>query len=251
MEVLRREFDGLTVRGVFDPDVISTALARFEESVDDRQQFIFGSMLGMPVSQIGDVSTDRAPFFADTVKCRALYRDAFGFDPHERLVQQISPLFDGTELVAPTENGHGYNPGNMRWWEAGKGGLPAHAGNEFIGLVGDGAMSHLLTTTRVADHWSYFVVLQRAEIGGALSVYDLLHDDYAQHDTSWADAGRDDSFFDTVNHIKVDAGPGDLVLFGGGWRWHRVDPVEGSRPRITYGGFAAPSVAGDAIHFWC
>jgi hypothetical protein len=176
--------------------------------------------------------------------------DAFGFDPHRRLVDVIGPMAGDRTIVPVQEAGRFYNPGNVRWYDPGKGGLRAHAGNEFIPLIEDGAMSHLLTTTKVFDHMSYFVVLQRPEQGGTLSVYDLLWRDHNDHATPWDSATRDDSFFDTETCMKIDAGPGDLVLFGGGWRWHRIDPVQGNIPRITYGGFMCESVGGTELHMY-
>ena len=61
---------------------------------------------------------------------------------------------------------------------------------------------------------------------------------------------RDDSHFDDLPCLRLAPGPGDLILFGGGWRWHRVDELTGTVERITYGGFCAPAADDSEIHFW-
>jgi hypothetical protein len=61
---------------------------------------------------------------------------------------------------------------------------------------------------------------------------------------------RDDSRFDNMPALHLDPAPGDLIIFGGGWRWHRVEPLTGTRARVTYGGFCAPSIDGDRLDFW-
>ena len=61
---------------------------------------------------------------------------------------------------------------------------------------------------------------------------------------------RDDSLFSASRMIEVDPEPGELVIFGGGWRWHRVNEIEGTRPRITYGGFAGRSLEGDWLNLF-
>jgi hypothetical protein len=249
--ILSQQTDGMTIAGIMSPEEIEAGLANLEPYFADRIGFVFGFMLGMPLNLIGDESRDLEPFFEDTEKCRQIYATAFGFDLHERIVERITPLFPSVPLVPPAEDGRQYNPGNLRWWEPGRGGLPAHAGNEFVHQVGKGAMAHLLSVTDVIDHLSYFLVLQRPSQGGALSVYHLLQRDYATHDTGWADAGRDDHWFDHQPCTVIDPPPGSMVLFGGGWRWHRVDPIFGDSPRITYGGFAAPSHDRSEFHFWC
>jgi hypothetical protein len=249
-ELIHRRRDGVTITGIFEPDEIQQAIARLDDTRDVRTASTIGTVLGMPIGEVGAESQDRTAFLDDTDRARALYREAFGVDPHARLAERLAPASGGRPLVPPSEGGREYNPGQMRWFEPGCGGLRAHAGNEFRAILEHGAMSHLVTTTQVTHHLSYFVVLQRPEEGGSLSVYDLLWESYSGDPDAWSSGARADDWFDDQPRLKVDPDPGSLVLFGGGWRWHRVEPVHGDRPRITYGGFAAPSVDETEIHFW-
>jgi hypothetical protein len=249
-DLIAKKIDGMTVMSVFSPTEVERALATIESVEDGWHDFPFGSMLGMPLNHIGANSRDSTPYTDDSARSRPIYTEAFGVDPHQRLVDVLRPMSGPLEIAPPTEDGRAYNPGNIRRYEPGLGGLKAHAGNEFIGLVGDGAMHHLLSTTRVLDHMSYFVVLQRPEIGGQLAVYDLLWEQHPEHEQPWENADRDASGFADVPALRPAPEPGDLILFGGGWRWHCVEEIGGPRPRITYGGFAATSRSEPTLHLW-
>jgi hypothetical protein len=240
-------FDGLTVRGVFTPEEAGQAAGGVARHLEMGTPVVFGAALGRPLLQDGlaDTSAHRD----DAERVRPVYEALFGFDPHERLGSVLAPALGGRAWSTPVEAGRPYNPGNIRHMEVGGGGLAAHAGNEFLVSTADGASRHLLATTHAIDHFSYFVMLQPAEVGGELSVFERLWHEPAGEDADGVPLRNNDEF-DTVPHIAVTPGPGDLVIFNAGRRFHRVEQIGGSVPRITYGGFTAPSRDGTAMHCW-
>lgn len=246
-ELLSRRIDGVTITGVFTPEE-SAAVVDALGDVDWTEIF-FGGVIGMALGMIWPEEPDRSRYLDETESSRKVIVDAFGFDPHQRLQEVLGPMAGGRDLVPPTEDGRPYNPGQLRLWKTGHRGLPAHVGNEFRRDLKDYAMKHMLTTTAVSDHLSYFVVLQPPDVGGALSVYDVVWEQNDASEDGRVDE-RDDSSFDDLPCLRLTPDAGDLILFGGGWRWHRVDPLTGERARVTYGGFCAPSLDGSAVHFW-
>lgn len=246
-DLITKKIDGVTVTGVFTPEESADAVARITDEMW-KPHFI-GAYIGMALGMIPDEEPDRSSYLAQVGPTMEIYRQVFGYDPHERLRQVLAPGSDGLDLRAASEDGQPYLAGQLRWWEPGKAGLKAHVGNEFRRACKDSGMKHLLTTTTVADHLSYFIVLQPPDQGGVLSVYDVLWDDDDAMAYDRVDL-RDDSAFDDLPCLKLNPGAGDLILFGGGWRWHRVDPLTGSIPRVTYGGFAGLSLDGAAVEFW-
>jgi len=251
-DLLARRLDGLTIHGVFSPDEAGRAVEAMDRHPEARTPAMFGTMLGTPLPQFRGSPGDADHFTAylDQVPTwERYYRDAFGFDPFERVVRVVSPMAGGLRVASPRREGQTYNPGNVRWYEPGSGGLPAHVGNEFQ-MHDDPSMEHLRTTTVTRDFLSWFVVLQAPSAGGALSVFDLLHGSHTPAQTQWTEVGRVDSDFDGKAVAQISPGPGDMILFGGGWRWHRVDQVGGVRARVTYGGFAGPSLDATTLHFW-
>lgn len=250
-DMFSQRLDGMTVTGAFPEAACARAAAELTAWKGEATETMFGSMLVMALADLERLTGDphdRTPYLDQTERGRTLYREAFGFDPHERLREVVEPMAGGRPVLAPVECGRAYNPGNFRWFEPGGGGLPAHVGNEFeihSGATGE----HLRTLADTTNHLSYFVVVQAPDEGGALSVFDLLHGTELPV-AKWTDVGRDDRALDGHVALKVKPRAGDLLLFGGGWRWHRVEPVVGSRARMTYGGFASPSRDGKTVYFW-
>lgn len=250
LDIMNQRVDGMTVRGVFTPEEAARAVDALPQHRDHETPVVFGTVLARPLMQSG-MSRDRTQHLDDADRFRGEFHEMFGFDPHARLAELFSTLSGGLPLTAPVEDGRAYNPGQIRIMEPDGGGLAAHAGNEFLISNKEGSADHLWETTDALDHMSYFVVLQRPDRGGELSVYDKLWEDpREQGDGPSVPLTHDASYFDDLPHITIDPDPGDLVVFRGGRRWHRVEPVFGDRPRLTYGGFAAPSHDRRAIHCW-
>jgi hypothetical protein len=244
----RGEFDGLTVQGVYPPDVATRAAGNVAAYLSLGTPVVFGAALGRPLLQDG--VADTTWHLDDAERVKPVYEELFGFDPHERLGAVLAPALGGLAWSTPVEGGRPYNPGNIRHMEVGGGGLAAHAGNEFLVSTADGASRHLLATTQAIDHMSYFVMLQPAEEGGELSVFERLWEDPAERGEDAAVPLLNDHEFDGVPHLAVTPAPGDLILFNAGRRYHRVEEIRGTVPRITYGGFTAPSHGGTALHCW-
>lgn len=249
-DIMEQRIDGMTVRGVFTTAEVDRAVAALPEHRAHETPVVFGTVLARPLMQSG-MSTDRTQHLDDAERFHAEFVEMFGFDPHERLAEIFATMSGGMALTSPSEDGRRYNPGQIRIMEPNGGGLAAHAGNEFLISNKEGSANHLWDTTDALDHMSYFVVLQRPDEGGALSVYDKLWvDPRDEGGEVHIPLTHDATDFDQLAHLTVDPDPGDLVVFQGGRRWHRVEPVFGSRPRLTYGGFVAPSRDHRELHCW-
>lgn len=250
--IFDRQIDGVTVTNVYTAEEAATAV-RALEAFDgpEKMSIPFGWVIGPSLG--ATPTTDRSGYMDAIDRANEIYRDAFGFDPFARITDVLRPVSSGRPLLAASEGGRDYNPAQVRSFSPGCGGLPAHVGNEFRSQLAETAMSHLITTTQVTGHISYFVMLQPAEKAGELVIYDLYWEDNQGH-TDYGDIDDvgfpDDSWIESVPSRRVPLGPGDMVLFTGGYRWHRVDPPEGNRERVTYGGFSSPSLDGTEIHFW-
>jgi hypothetical protein len=248
-DIMGQKVAGVTVTGVFTPDETARAVEVMEANRAQETPVVFGTVLGRPLMQSG-MSRDRTQHLDEAQHFRPIFADMFGVDPHERLADLLRTLSSGLELTAPAEDGRMYNPGQIRIMEPGGGGLPAHAGNEFLVSNKDGSASHLWETTDALDHMSYFVMLQRAEEGGELSVFDKLWLDSRETEAGAVPLTHDADEFDELPHLTINPEPGALVLFWAGRRWHRVEEVHGTLPRLTYGGFIAPSQDHRELHCW-
>ena len=171
-----RRLDGVTIEGVLTEEEAAAAVRGLDDVADLRRPAMFGSMLGMPLAELpaapGGVA-DRAPYLDDAATCRAICREAFGFDVHQRVAAALTPLAGGRRIDHPWDGDRPYSAGNVRWYAPGSGGLPGPRRQRVPRSQTDGSTAHLRTTTRIRDHFSWFVVLQPPETGGALSVFDL------------------------------------------------------------------------------
>lgn len=240
-QVLDIELAGATIHQVLSPDEVARGLeglAAVSESA--KNDFGGGRLLGMALGEIG--TTDLTPYFDNTDRSRAILGDCFGFDLNDRVESVIAQLAPGERVTRAVEGDRQFNPGQVRWFEAGRQGLPAHIGTEFLDITAQTAMKHLSQVADVPQHLSYFIVLQQPMVGGSLSVFHLNRDQYRTHTMPWGNSNRDDSWFDSVPHRVIDPPAGSMIVFGGGWHWHRVEPISGFTPRITYGGFFARSI---------
>ncbi|MDE2367405.1 MAG: 2OG-Fe(II) oxygenase [Burkholderiales bacterium] len=97
---------------------------------------------------------------------------------------------------------------------------------------------------------SYVFTLQRPESGGELDVYGVTPTTpdapKLPNGFQW-DAAAIEARYDRQ---RIDCDVGDLFLLAAGRCLHSVAKVEGSRPRITLGGFLAFDKAGDEVVYW-
>ncbi len=96
---------------------------------------------------------------------------------------------------------------------------------------------------------SWFVTLQAAGRGGELVVYGLWGSDPnpPMLPTRFLDTAALEARF--TRHA-FDLRAGDLVVFDSGRNVHRVSPVEGDRPRLTFGGFLTLARDRGRLAFW-
>jgi hapalindole-type alkaloid chlorinase len=106
-----------------------------------------------------------------------------------------------------------------------------------------------------AIQFSFFMMLQYPENGGALTIYDMLWPevnakDVFENNEYVLDKNRNKVYLKDVETFSVRPEPGDILIFNGGPIWHRVEEIEGTRPRISFGGFINFSKDGKDLFYW-
>jgi len=144
--------------------------------------------------------------------------------------------------------------GTFRYLYPNKGGLYVHSGNYFQ-EQNEFFYSMLEEDIDMDNQLSYFIVLQNAEQGGELTLYDLIWEKGQIKDTPLNNEfvldkeGKKIIIKDLIN-LKLRPQPGDLLMFYGGYIWHRVEDIEGNTPRITLGGFLNFSKDDQELYYW-
>jgi hypothetical protein len=178
----------------------------------------------------------------------------FRFDLNARVSSVLQQLAPGRRLSIPLgPDETPYTPFTFRIMLPGRMGIQTHVGNEF--MHGSHECSDLLSQVKSKTQLSYFILLQKPEQGGELVLYDLSWDATPPElirDEAYAriPLARNALLEGVCHRHRVEMRPGDLLVFDGGRVWHSVEEVRGPAPRITVGGFAAPSLDDTRLHYW-
>lgn len=238
--------DGVTIRGVFTPEVMAAGVERVrgyaDEFRDHGKQIMFGTAL------VG-ADDDRSDYYGGAPTINDRIGGLFDVDFVARIGEVLSACGGSRPAVVPEEAGRGrYVPATIRLLPPDRGVMHAHTANEFCDVWG--AYSHLREIARMRDSLSYFVVGQAPEAGGQLELYDLMWDDTPDDVLARSMSEERDALLERFGTRLTDVGAGDMILFTGGRIWHRVTPVEGDRERVTIGGFVALSQDDRTVYYW-
>lgn len=157
----------------------------------------------------------------------------------------LSALYGGRPAAPPRFDGElCWAPYNLRALDPGQQ-IFSHHDNHF-GLSVYQRMPAELDRSTVL---SWFITLQPPEGGGELVVYGLWGSDsnVPLLPSRFIDTQALEQRF---YKYSADLRAGDLVVFDAGRHVHRVTPVQGSRPRLTLGGFMTVATDGSHLAFW-
>lgn len=254
-DIYHRRLDVLVVRGAFDAEQASRAIAELEgdfarfpwtpQQYPDlkRAQML---VMGMTLTPVSGFDLDHERYFETARRFRAELARLMGDDFEEAILARLARMAGGRPVRIPEdERGRAYTPATIRKLPPGFG-IPVHCGNFFLGTPG---YRQLARQIDLIDQLSYFVTLRAAELGGELEIYTLEHGDPAT-------PMLDDQLYDgeriRADHqgLLIKPNAGDLLLFDGGRYYHRVTPVEGDAARWTLGGFVGLSSDHREVLIW-
>lgn len=202
----------------------------------------------------GKVSPEN--YHAGAMEFRNGFASNFGLDVEGRIRSVFASLWPKMSLeVARDRDAFGsFMPFTFREMRPGPGFLISHCGKLFS-RGHQGFYDRLSHFTENDHQISFFMVLQSAEAGGELTLYDLLWKDVQNRPvpgTVVTLEGKELNLEDPVEvpQEKLNLQVGDLLVFNGGDIWHRVEYVKGSRSRITLGGFLSLSPDHQEIFMW-
>jgi hypothetical protein len=246
----RGESLGVVVRGFLPAALAATATAALDAlggtMPEIRSPIFAGVVYGRPLVAARDGVSE---YLADADRCRSGLELLFGRDPslEARLSRVLSTLGGSRPARTPRgADGRAYAPATIRSLVEGDR-LPLHYENETLDRP---VMSELRGSLDLTTLLSFVVSLARPDAGGELRVY-------AGHFAGRGDdfiprAGGDEGarqVLEAGGRTTLDLEAGDLVVFDAGRYYHEVTTIVG-RPRVTLGGFLAPTRDGSEIWFW-
>lgn len=262
-DIKDRKIDGFLIRNVLTHEESLTLVENLKKVDPSKKSHVNEGLIIYPKSfaQVDQSSQNSKDLL------KAHYHEAegfwneftttFGVDYVGRVQSVLEKIADGRELKVPLgvdSEGH-YNPATFKEMFPGKGELKAHCGNLFHNEFPT-FYSHLMETSIIKNQMSYFVMLSPSEGGGELTLYDLQWDHVKKRlhgDTVLVDDNG--THYDLLNERQVTRkklapNAGDMIVFAGGQIWHKVEFIEGTKPRYTLGGFLSPSKDDRTVYFW-
>lgn len=244
------DLEGILVRGVYGAADCARICARLEGGEHDLVRAHFppemgGYFLGMNLNLMHPALQD---YFTEAAVFREDLAELFSrtADLQARL----------TTLLTALDSGRPYRPapGPASGLEHMFTTLRAHTPGGFIPPHFDNEQAFRQSYRFVkpnigSDLFSFVLAFSQAEQGGALEVFDTLHDG-----KPWRMAdGPDDASglaLDQVERVSFRLAPGELILFNSGRYLHRVTPVGGAATRWTACSFMAESLGGETVYCW-
>ncbi len=241
---------GVIIRNALPADVIAQA----KQALSDNGRLprfgspqFAGHSFGFPLVSTG---ADLTPYFAATVGLQAGFDAAFQRDMVAHHCALFGAMAGGRPVGVPAFRGQSYAAMTVRVLRH-TGRLPVHCGNETQEWP---SMAHLRTLLDPRDQLSYFTLLQKADAGGELIIYDYRFrrpEERVRGEVPIDMRGEEvPAALEARGTLTADLGEGDMIVFDGGRIFHRVVPVEGETPRWTLGGFMALSANGERVYFW-
>jgi len=252
------ELHGFVLKNLFSKDEIAAILQAIEKPLEtDAMNTPSGKMFPAPFAIITN-SGERLDAYYESIKT---IHDLMDQAPPVQLVRdRIEQFFRSVgkdyQVSVPINKVKGIpvSEGCFRVFYKDRGGLFVHCGNLFQ-QQSEYYYSLLANDIDMKDQLSFFFNLQNTEVGGELTIYNLLWKDVVAKATpdendSVIDAKGNTIFLKDVEQFVVKPQPGDILVFAGGPIWHRVENIKGDTPRITYGGFVNFSNDGKEIFYW-
>lgn len=261
--------DGFLVKGILSQEEVDTILANFQQVLDDEPAYtdvgftyppIFAEFsnrtLDLPV---GEKAAGISAYFARNDHFSTTFKDRFGVDLPQRLNDLFRQIGGGRKVSVPNgmEEEGKYPFATFRYLVPSVGMIAVHCGNYFQNTFLK-VYQHLSSIVKVKDQMSFFIVLQEAEEGGELTVFNFRWEEGQSKINPSEDReiylpNGKPYFIDEdkgMQKIMLKPKVGDMVLFQGGRIWHRVEPVGGQQNRITFGGFMGFSDDEHVIYYW-
>jgi hypothetical protein len=213
-----------------------------------------------PACSTGQLDQDSVDgFFARSQQLNDALRHHLTLDIAQRYATLLQKLNnDNAPLLATRRtDGAPYVHGTMRYIEPNTdpmGLTTPHTGWDYAHRNIKWSYAPVAKYADVYRQISVFMVVQRPDTGGDFTLFDFSREEY--HNVKGlslerkSDGKRFDIFNDPSKFKTLTLEEGDAMLFADFDRWHRVEPVIGSRPRISYGCWAAYSTDDSNLYYW-
>ncbi len=236
-QIYEGKINGMLLKGVFSQAEMLEVKQKLENENDEMETVRYGTTLGCVVMAAGN---DLDRYFQSAASFKSKLKRLFNTSFEAKVEGILSQMSGERKVELVRENDERvYTPATVRFVYPNRGGMTAHKNNDFLDKP---YYNHLNQIAKMVNAMSYFIIIEKAEEGGDLLLYDLSEE---QEMTPTKD-------LDLESYSKTYITPdvGDMILFHGGNIVHQITDVKGFKPRITIGGFLAISQDDKKVFYW-
>lgn len=236
-QIYQGKIDGMLLKGVFSKAEMLEVKQKLESESDDLETVRYGTTLGCVLMAAG---SDIERYFKSAESFRAKLNKLFNTSFEARVEGVLSKMSGGRKVEVARENDERlYTPATVRFVYPNRGGMAAHKNNDFLDKP---YYNHLNQVAKMVNALSYFIVIEKAEEGGDLLLYDLSEKQSMTF--------TNDLDLESYSKTYITPDVGDMIVFHGGNIVHQITDVKGNKTRITIGGFLAMSKDEQKFLYW-
>jgi hypothetical protein len=197
-------------------------------------------------------SKDLSEYFEIAKTYNKTEPEILGFSFVERLKSILNKISVASSVQIPVSaSGKDYLGSSIRILEPDKAAFPAHT-DKYVHDIAEEAreLNSMISSENII---SFFAVLKNPEKGGRLFLFNKLYKDTSPdilNNLTSGDFSEVQKYIYKHEALEVPLKEGDLILFDAGQRWHLVEPIYGTRQRITVGCFTSYNKKKDTIYLW-
>lgn len=254
------DVDAIVVRHFLSATEVETLLQHLLQQPENQGPITQSKTYPFPFAASDKSNPNRAneinAYFLQCKMYRDEYPTRFGVDIEKKTTDILTRLNQNQPAkIQTTANGGSYIPSTFRMAIPEQTYIDLHADNMFPQFATE-FYEPLRQVAEVHNQLSFFTILQKPERGGELSLFNVAWDVAKEFNTTEQSiilengqrlqAGNANELY----RHQFDLEPGDLIIFPGGQLYHRIEDVQGSKLRISLGGFIGYSKANKDVYYW-
>ncbi|MEH2424172.1 MAG: hypothetical protein V7K48_25670 [Nostoc sp.] len=229
------KLDGILIKQVFSIEEMDNAKKRIEKIKYRTKTTTSWETIGASVTS---VKGELDHYFEQSFSFSLQLKDIFEYNLESRVFSILNKLSKTHTLeLAKANSGKAFIPAQIRILHPNGGGYKAHTEHELFEF--HQLYEHLKPIVKQFDIFSYFLVIDKPEVGGELILYDCLSEQTTSVMKQNFYTDKLDAYLEKFRKQIINSDIGDMVIFNAGRIWHKVADFDGEKQRITVGGFLA------------